>query len=977
MLVGMGSFWWTEVLWYDSVGYLSVLWTQLGAQALLFLLGTLVVAALVASSLLIAYHRRPVYAPATPQQEALDRYRELIEPLRRFATVIAPLLLGVFAGAAAASQWKTMLLWRNAQDFGVTDPTFGRDVGFFVFSLPWWRFLESYLTMALVLAIMAAAFTHYVYGGVQFGGDGAQISRVARIHLSVLAAAFVLVRAIGYYLDRFSLSVQDSERITGLTYTDHTAVLPTKSILAVAAVICALLFLATFWTSSWRLPVIGVSLLLVTSLVVGGIYPAVVQSLRVRPNEQQLESPYIAHGIQATRAAYGLDQIDERDYAEATVDASEGLQADLAAVMPGIRVLDPLIVSATFKQWQGLKQFYDFPDALDVDRYTIDGKVQDTVVAVRELDLANAPQRNWVNDHTVYTHGFGVVAAYGNRRGSQGAPDFFLRDLPPSGPIKVTEPRIYFGERSPEYSIVGAPEGSPPRELDYEDAGGRQVNYTYTGDGGVAMSNALIRTAYAVKYREAKLLLSEQVSDSSRMLDYRSPIERVERVAPWLTLDGNPYPSVVGGRVLWIIDGYTTSSTYPYSKLQQIDQTTSDAVTQRVSSVQSVRGATQVNYIRNSVKATVDAYDGSVQLYTWDDQDPVLKAWSGAFGNTVRPMSEISGELMAHVRYPEDLFKVQRDLLTRFHISDPGAFYNGSDYWRVPGDPTRDRGAQPPYYLSVKMPDAKQATFSLTTSFSPAGENRPFLAGFLAVDSDAGSTAGKKRDGYGKLQLLKLPPTKNVPGPQQVQNNINASPVNSVNNEFSWNLSQFLGGQSGVTIERGNLLTLPAGGGLLYVQPVYTRSSNGWPQMSAVITVFGGTLTWARDVPTALAALTKTSGTTPQTPPEEGGTATPTPTAPATPGTPPSGDLQKAVADIRTNYAAAEAAMKKGDWAAYGQAQARLKTAIDTAVRLAPSGSVQLPGSGAQPSAPASAQATARPSGAAPASQAPATASGP
>lgn len=966
-VLGLVSQFWTEVLWFSSVGYDRVLWTRLGTQAGLFLVGGAIVAALVASSLLIGYRTRPVYAPSTPQQEALDRYRELIEPLRRLGLVAAPLIFAAFAGAAAASQWRLVLLWLNGQPFGTNDPTFGRDVGFFVFTLPWLQFLVSFLTMALVLALMAAALTHYVYGGLQPAGPGPHTTRAARVHLSMLGAALVLVRAASYWLERYDLTVRDSQRITGLTYTDQYAVLPTKTILAIAAVLCAGLFIATLWTSSWRLPVVGVSVLLVLSLLVGGLYPMAVQSLRVRPNEAALEAPFIEKNIEATRQAYGLSAIAKTQYEARTTATSGQLRAD-AATIPGIRILDPLIVSPTFTQMQGLRQYYKFPDVLDVDRYRLENQTQDTVVAARELDLAGVPQRNWVNDHTVYTHGYGLVTAYGNKRTADGEPDFFTRDIPPKGPLMPFEPRIYFGERTTTYSVVGAPEGATPREMDYQSAEGEQ-RFTYVNGGGVAMDNIFKRAAYAAKYREFKLLLSEQVGDFSTMLDYRQPRERVEKVAPWLTLDGNAYPSVVDGRVLWILDGYTTSSSYPYSKLQSLDSATSDALTARSQSVQQLR-AGQINYIRNSVKVTVDAYDGSVKLYTWDDTDPVLKAWSSAFGNTLLPLSQISGDLMSHLRYPEDLFKVQRELLAKYHVTDPGSFFGGGEYWKVPVDPTQTQAGlnagQPPYYLSIRMPDQKEPAFSLTTSFSPAGEDRPFLTGFLAVDSDAGSQAGVKREGYGKMRLLDLPSSTNVPGPSQVQNQINSSNTASV--DFPMTLNNFINiSQTGSKVQKGNLLTLPVGGGLLYVQPIYVSGrDSGYPLLQAVVVSFGNKIAWGKTLDSALDQLfggnsgaSAGDSDVTETPPAKPGE----PTAPApTPGS--AAEVKAALTEVDKHFKAGQEALKKGDWTAYGKAQDELSKAIAKAMALQPQGGAIEPGKAA----------TAAPSATQAASPAPATA---
>ncbi len=929
---------WTEILWYASVGFSSVLWTRLGMQALLFLVAAVLVGALVASSLLVAYRTRPVYPPTTPQQEALDRYRELIEPLRRLALIAGPLLFGGFAGAAAASQWQTTLLFLNRQPFGREDATFGLDVGFFVFTLPVLTFVVSFLTMTLILGLIVAGLAHYVYGGLQVGGKGGfRTTRAARVHLSVLAAALVLVRAAGYWLDRYGLAVQDSTRITGLTYTDQYAVMPTKTILAVAAVICAVLFLATVWTSSWRLPVIGVAMLLVMSIAVGGIYPMAVQSLKVRPSESTLEAPFIQKNIDATRDAYGLTNITKTEYAAKTEAQPGQLRAD-AATVPGIRILDPMIVSPTFTQMQGLWQYYRFPDALDVDRYPIDGQLQDSVVAARELDLEGVPQRNWVNDHTVYTHGYGLVTARGNKRTNDGEPEFFTRDIPPTGPLMPFEPRIYFGERSPQYSIVGAPEGATPRELDYQSAEGEQ-RFTYVNGGGVPMDNIFKRAAYAVKYREIKIMLSEQVGNFSQMLDRRTPRERVEAVAPWLTLDGNVYPSVVDGRLQWIVDGYTTSSSYPYSKLQALETATSDAVTARTQSVRTAQTG-RINYIRNSVKATVDAYDGSVNLYAWDDADPMLKAWSGAFGNTVRPITEISGDLMSHLRYPEDLFKVQRQLLTRYHITDAGSFYSGGEYWKVPVDPTQGDGTsdQPPYYLSIRMPDQKGPSFSLTTSFSPAGESRPYLTGFMAVDSDAGKQDGKRRPGYGTMRLLDLPGSTNIPGPNQVQNQINSN--NAASTDFPVTLNNFLNiSQSGSKVQRGNLLTLPVGGGLLYVQPIYVsgREGSGYPLLQAIVVSFGNKISWGKTLDSALDQLFGGNSGAEAGDSDVAGSPDKKPTQPSAPANREQ-ELRGALTEVQKQYAAGQDALKKSDWAAYGKTQDALAKAIQRAMALQPEG---------------------------------------
>ena len=476
---------WTEVLWFDSVNFRRVFLTELGAKVLLGVVGGLFTAAIVGSSLYIAYRTRPIYAPTSTSQDALERYRAAVEPLRRIAMIGIPLVIGLLSGLGAAGQWETFLLWRNAQPFGKTDPQFGMDVGFYVFTLPWLTFVVAFLSMALIIGVVVAAFTHYIFGGLQFQARARRTTSAARLHLSILLAAIVLVRAASYWLERYSLTTKSTDLMTGIQYTDANAVLPTKAILAIASIMCALMFLSVIWTKSWRLPIVGVVLLLVVSVVVGGIFPALIQSLRVKPSEKSFEAPYIQNNINATRDAFGLSNVDTKLYNAATTATQGQLRNDTTTV-PGIRILDPNVVSATYQQLQAGKSYYQFPDTLDVDRYTVDGLTRDTVVAVRELDLDGVPagQRNWLNDHTVYTHGYGVVAAYGNRKDADGKPVFFEQSIPSTGSLGEFQPRIYFGEQSPDYSIVGAAAGASPREFDFPDSSpAGQANTTYAGRG--------------------------------------------------------------------------------------------------------------------------------------------------------------------------------------------------------------------------------------------------------------------------------------------------------------------------------------------------------------------------------------------------------------------------------------------------------------------------------------------------------------
>ncbi|MSW41713.1 MAG: UPF0182 family protein, partial [Actinobacteria bacterium] len=789
---------WSDLLWFDSVSKTSVFTTLLQTRFLLFVVFGLVMGVGVWLSLWVAYRVRPAYRGTSPEQLSLERYRQSFDPARRPVFVIVPILLGLLGGISASSEWRTYLLWRNGVPFNVTDPQFNRDVSFFTFDMPFQRFVIGYLMTVLVLGIIGALVVQYIYGGIKLQTPGQRTTPAARAQLSLLLGLFLLLKAWSYWLDRFELEVKEGSLITGLTYTDVNAVLPAKTILMWIAVVCAALFFVNLLVRNWTLPLLGLGLLLVSSVVIGGIWPSIVQQFQVRPSEANKEQAYIQRNIDATRAAYRLSDATVTDYSASDVPNKEAIAKD-SGTLTNVRLLDPTIVSPTFRQLQQIRGFYSFPDSLDIDRYDIDGKTRGTVVSVREINLEGIPegQRNWINDHTVYTHGYGVVAAYDNTANSDGQPSFYESNVPPSGKLNITQPRVYFGEQSPQYSVVGAPSTTNPVELDYPDdtSPNGQKNNTYEGSGGVPIGSLFDKLVFAVKFQEQNILLSNLVNDDSRILYDREPRDRVEKVAPWLTLDGDPYPAVVSGRVVWIVDGYTTSDQYPYSESTTLGEATADSVNTRATSV-ALQGRDRVNYIRNSVKAVVDAYDGTVTLFEWDPADPVLKTWEAAFPGTVVARDQIPSELEAHFRYPEDVFKVQREILSRYHVTDPQSFYSGQDFWIVPDDPTR-RGAdepQPPYYLTLQMPGTSSPSFSLTTTFAPS--KRQTLAAFMAVNSEPGES-------YGQMRVLQLPRQTTIPGPSQVQNNFESDP------EVSQQLSLLRRGGSDVAL--GNLLSLPVG----------------------------------------------------------------------------------------------------------------------------------------------------------------------
>ncbi|MDR1427296.1 MAG: UPF0182 family protein, partial [Bifidobacteriaceae bacterium] len=638
---------WTEVLWFDQLDYLTVFTTQWIARIILFAIGALVMGLATWGSLTIAYRSRPVYVPTASSSQAMDRYREMFEPLRRVATIGAPVLVGLLAGASLQGQWQEVLLFLGRGPFGEVDPQFSMDVSFFVFTLPILRFVVSYLTALLAVALVGAVVMHYLYGGIRIGlpGPGERVSRAARAQLGVLAALICLAVAASYWLDRYSMLLGETERFAGAGYTAINANLPAKTILAIIAVFVAALFAFTAVRGNWKLPALGVGLMVLSGIAIGWAYPVLIQNFVVTPNAQGKESPYIQRNIDATLVAYGLEDMEIKAYSAKTTAEAGALRGD-ADSTASIRLLDPTVVPATFRQLQQNKQYYDFTDVLAVDRYEIEGEKRDTVIAVRDIKLAgvDASSQTWVNQHTVYTHGYGAVAAYGNTTDTDGRPAFYEGEIPPTGELGDYEPRVYFGQSSPEYSIVGAPEGTDPWELDYPDdaAPQGQKNSTYAGDGGPNVGSGLNKVLYALKFASTNILFSERVTSESQILYDRDPKTRVHKVAPYLTLDERVYPAVVDGRVVWVVDGYTTTNAYPYSAFLDMNEVTRDSL----NTVPTATGllpieSQTVNYVRNSVKAVVDAYDGSVTLYAWDSSDPLLNAWAGIYENTLTPMSEI------------------------------------------------------------------------------------------------------------------------------------------------------------------------------------------------------------------------------------------------------------------------------------------------------------------------------------------------
>ncbi|MGY1592741.1 UPF0182 family protein [Geodermatophilus sp. SYSU D00708] len=931
-----------DYLWFDETGYTEVFWTELQTRALLFAVAGVATGGLTALAIYLAYRFRPTFRPMSLEQQNLERYRQSLEPRRTLVLTAVAVVLGLFAGFTAQGNWETWLTFRNATDFGRTDPQFGLDLSFFVFDYPFYRLLLGFGFAIVLLALIGSLLTHYVFGGLRLQTPGQKLTSAAMIQLSVLLGLFVALKAVAYWLDRYGLVYSDrGELFNGASYTDVNALLPAKTILVFAAAVCAVAFFANVVVRNFRLPAAALVLLLLSSLVIGVAYPAIVQQFVVRPSADQRESDYIERAIASTRDAYDLSDVEYVDYAQDSTGESvdtAAAQAELrndTQTIPNARLLDPNVLADTFTARQQIRNVYGFPEKLDIDRYTLDGETRDYVVAARELnsDALSENQDTWINRHTVYTHGNGFVAAPANQvvAGQEGGePNFTTRDLPTVGNIEVEQPRIYYGELigNDNYSVVGAPEGATPREFDQPEDGSDegQINNTYTGEGGVAIGSFFRQLTFAIYYRERNFLLSSAVNDASKVLYVRDPRDRVEKAAPFLEVDGDPYPAVIDGRIQWILDGYTTSDSYPYSESMELGEAATDALT---GTGTTALPNEQFNYIRNSVKATVDAYDGTVTLYQWDVDDPVLKTYMKAFPGVVEPRDRMSDELVSHVRYPEDLFKLQRDILTRYHVSDPVDFYNQNDRWQVPADPTQDtQEAQPPYYILAQRPGDEQASFQLTSALNAF--RRENLSSFISASSDPAT--------YGEIQVLRLPGNTPFRGPQQVQQSFNT------NDQVRPDVTLFNSQESRAVF--GNLLTLPIGGdGLLYVQPLYVEGTgdNSFPLLRKVLVNYGGRVGYANTLAEALdqvfgagagESATDSDGTS-----EEPATPSPSPSttpAPTTPPAPPADggtantpELQSAVDAINSALQALENAQRSGDFAAQGQALADLQAAVD------------------------------------------------
>ena len=852
-LRGIAGFW-TDYLWFDALGHENVFVSVFGAQVVLVVLFTLLFFGLLYGNLTVADRLAPPIRPPGPEEDLLRGYHLVVGHRRGLVRLVLSGLFAVIAGLGVSGRWQEWLLFTNAVDFDITDAQFGRDLGFYVFRLPFMSFVIGWLFASLIIVLVLTTIFHYINGGIRLQSVGERVQPQVKAHLSVLLGLVALVRAGDYWLARFELTTSDRGAVTGASYTDVKAQLPATNLLILISLFAVVLLLVNIRRRGWVLPTLAVGLWAFVALVMGSIYPAVIQSLRVEPAESEKEEPYIARNIEATRAAFGLNEITVVQLSDFDnrIDASD-LRSNRGTVR-NIRILDPLVVQGTFDRLQGEREYYTFADEMDTDRYTIDGETTQVLLGTRELEVNE--DRSWENQHVAFTHGYGVAMAPVSRVKGSGDPDFLVGDLPvsidPSVDVTLDRPQLYMGEGLDGYAVVGATRS----EVDYTDENQETQAVRYAdigGEGGVGMGTLIRRAAFALRFGQLEPLISNFVTSDSRVFYVRDVRDRVEKLAPFLHFDADPYPVLLDGRILYVVDGYTTTDRYPYS------QFASSGELSRASGLSRQR----FNYLRNSVKATVDAFTGEVILYVVDEGDPLVAAYGQAFAGLFTPASEMPESLVAHLRYAEDLFRVQSEVWGRYHVEDTQNFYQRASEWSVSQDPGRTgegaanlavvdeagfrigtkRMRMAPYRTMVALPDGEDAEFVIMRAFVPLDKDdaRKELAAYMVGRSDG--------DQYGELMVYR-PPSSNFDGPALAEERIR-------NDEAVASLQTLLS-QRGSNVLFGELLLVPIENSILYVRPLYVQAEgdNTVPELERVIVAVGEKVVMANSLQEALEELT-------------------------------------------------------------------------------------------------------------------------
>ncbi len=918
----------TDYLWFKELKFTSVFRGVLVTQVLLAVVFCVLFFALMLGNLVLADKVAPRFRPTGPEDELVQRYREAVGPHANKVRVVVAVVFALFAGIGTRSQWNNWILFRHSTSFKITDPQFGRDVGFYVFQLPFIKFFIDWLFVAIVITLVVTVVFHYLNGGIRVQSPVHRVTPQVKAHISVLLGALALVKAVGYWYERFELDLSTKHVVEGATYTSVHADLPAKTLLIVIAVFAAGLFIYNIYQKGWTLPIIAVGLWGLVWVLVGGIYPAVIQALKVTPSEVVREKPYIQRNITATRNAFDINNVSVHQFSAAgqLTAADFGTGSSNLSNLANVRVLDPQFVAAAFNKLQEIRSYYQFND-LDVDRYNLGGALTQTLTAVREIKSSDVPA-GFVNQHLTYSHGYGAAMSPANQTGvnpSDGTPNFVVSDIPPQSatgapPLDV-QPRVYYGEKQSNYVIVN----SAQPELDYQDrVTGNNVPFNYNGSGGVAMGSIFRRLAYALRFGDPNPVISGLVTSKSRIVYVRSIGDRVRKAAPFLKFDSDPYAVVLNGKIFWIQDAYTVTSRYPYSETANIDRTPSTSGLNA-----------NFNYVRNSVKVVIDAYNGSMKFYVIDPNDPIIQTYQKAFPELFTPGSQMDAVLKAHLRYPEDLFRIQTNMYGRYHLTDPNNFYSQANAWTISQDPgsgspapqTPNSVVNPAGQVVAGRQQRMQPTFQLLTL--PAQQNQSFLilqpfVPVSASDKQQNLTAFMTAKGdptdYGNLDVFVTPAGQQIDGPALINAAINANP--DISKEIT------LLNTNGSQVELGNVITVPINQSIIYVQPLYVQSSsNPVPRLDDVIVVYNGAAFHGGTLNSALCATpfgtpfcalpggstpppggstnagTTTGGGTTTTTTTPGSTATTVPGAPAS--------IQQLLTDAETHFQNADNALKQ------------------------------------------------------------------
>jgi uncharacterized membrane protein (UPF0182 family) len=911
---------WTDYLWYSQLDSASV-WSTLTFTKVWLVLGASVVALLVIwANLWLVDRISPrslLSLEGTPDQELLERYQIWISPRAWQVRTVFSLFFGLLLGLGAAAWWQDWLRWRNGVPFGVADPIFNNDVSMYVFGLPLYRDIYGWLFQLLLITTLVVVAAHYLNGGIRIASPGEKTSGAVKAHISVLLAVIALLKAAGYIFNKRELLYSGRGQVFGASYTDVNAQIPALNLLIFISVAAAIILLVNVWFRGWTLPAVAFGIWLITSIGVGGIYPAVVQRFSVEPNELTRELPYVQHNLDFTRLAYGLDDVEVKDFEASPELAAEVVEANRPTI-DNIRLWDPGVLAETYPELQNIKTYYDFAD-VDVDRYFIDGELTQVMTAARDLDESNIPGSGWVNERLIYTHGLGTVLSPANDVTADGLPDFLVSDIPPvnvsdSESLDIDQPRIYFSDSSDrDFLIAASREGEV--DIPQDNSESTETNH-YAGTGGVPLGNTFQRLGWALRFGDLNTLISSQLDADSKVMIARNIKDRIARIAPFLYADNDPYMVISDGKLVWMMDLYTVTDRYPYSEMANTARLNATADLPR-----------NFNYIRNSVKAVIDAYNGTIDMYVIDPDDPLIKTNMQIFPGLFKPIDEFPENLKEHVRYPEDLFRIQTDVYTLYHMTNPSDLFQVNDPWQIARDPSNSPkaplrgtfGTSPmlPYYLLMELPEEEDLSFLLMQPFTPA--TRPNMSAFVVAKSNP-------LEEYGTLISYTMPEDRQVDGPGQVGDFIEQDP--KVSAEFT------LLGQVGSDVIKGNMLVVPIEDSLLYVQPIYLAADTGGgrggiPQFKMVVAAFDSRIEIADSLDQVLIQLFGDSETAvgdgSGTDSGDGDEAPP----------PPDGSNQEQVeqllAEAEVAFQQADVALRSGDLAVYQQKVDEARALIEQA----------------------------------------------